>query len=268
MPGEGRREDSIRLFFDDRAARVSDKPGLLELCYVSGREPRLWARPDIYADLMWSLRQQLDIIPAHNLLEVGCAAGFLAKGLAAMCRQYTGVDVAPVAVERARGLGIANARFIRADAAALPFGDNNFDRAICHDVFTNFSDFEIGRPILREMTRVLRPGGKMMIGSIPDEACKSAFQDKVYEVTAALDRQCGPLPAPPGGKTGLLTKLRHSYLRRFKRVEPQIVCYYFQKGDFEAFGQEAGLETSIEDIHAQNPYVGYRFNVIYTKKAA
>jgi ubiquinone/menaquinone biosynthesis C-methylase UbiE len=268
MSSEKPRDGSLKFFFDDRAARLSNNPDLLELCYASGREPRLWTRPELYADLMQSLRQQLDIEPHHALLEVGSAAGFLAKGLAAMCGRYTGVDLAPIAVERAQRLGIPNACFLTADAAALPFADNIFDRAVCHDVFTNFSEFAIGRPIMREMARVLKPGGKMMIGSLPDEASKSEFQQKVDEVTIMLEREFGPRPPPPEGKPGLLTRLRHLYVRRVKRVQPHVVCYYFHKHDFEVFGREADLHTSIEDIHTLNPYFGYRFNAIYTKKPA
>jgi hypothetical protein len=53
-----------------------------------------------------------------------------------------------------------------------------------------------------------------------------------------------------------------------RRVQPQIVCYYFRKADFEAIGTEAGTATRIEDIHALSPYFGYRFNAIYSKGAA
>jgi hypothetical protein len=93
------------------------------------------------------------------------------------------------------------------------------------------------------------------------------YQQRVYEVNAVLDKERGSVPAPPEGKPGLITRLRHLYTRRIRRIRPEIVCYYFRKKDFEAFGREAGLATAIKDIHALNPYVGYRFNVIYTKQA-
>jgi ubiquinone/menaquinone biosynthesis C-methylase UbiE len=216
---------------------------------------------------MESLREQLDLGPTHSLLEVGCAAGFLAKGLAAMCGRYTGVDLAPVAVESARRLAIGNAAFQVADATELPFADGSFDRVICHDVFTNFDSFELPRRILAEMARVVRPGGRMLVGSVPDDATKEEFQQRVYAVANELDAKYGPVPPPPRHRGNFLTSIRHWYLRRFKKVTPQIVCYYFRREDFADFGRAAGLTTRFEEIHAENPYRGYRFNVVYSRAA-
>lgn len=258
---------SLAFFFDDRASHISADPDWAELCFASGREPRLWTRPEVYEDLMESLRVQMEVEPHHSMLEVGCAAGFLAKGLAAMSGSYVGVDLAPVAVERARGLGIPNAEFRVADATALPFPDDSFDRVVCHDVFTNFEDFETPRRILAEMARVVRPGGRLLVGSIPDDATKEAFQERVYEVSREFDEKYGPIPAAPNARQGLFTRLRHWWLRRFRKIEPGIVCYYFRREDFAAFGRDAGLETEFEDIHAENPYRGYRFNVVYRRAA-
>ena len=49
-------------------------------------------------------------------------------------------------------------------------------------------------------------------------------------------------------------------------VTPEIVCYYFAKGDFRKFGERLGVATTITDIHPLNPYVGTRFNVIFTRR--
>src|SRR5438105_10083338 len=92
-------------FFNERAEGIAATVNTATLCYVSGREQRLWTNPVLYEDMMSSIGRQLELSKEHSLLEVGCAAGFLAGGLARMARKYTGVDIAPRAVEVAQSLG-------------------------------------------------------------------------------------------------------------------------------------------------------------------
>jgi ubiquinone/menaquinone biosynthesis C-methylase UbiE len=251
-------------FFNERAEHISTEVTPEHLCYVSGREQRLWTNPALYQDLMDSIRHQLDLRPDCSLLEVGCAAGFLARGLAERVGRYTGVDIAARAVAVARNLGIANAEFVVGDGTQLPWPDATFDRTICYDVFTNFPNFQSVAQVVRDMVRVTRLGGKILAGSLPDDACKEEFQQRVSRVVSDLDQHCGPVKPVPE-KLTLFGRVRGWFLRRVKRIQPQIVCYYFRREDFLALGQELGLKTDIFDIHSRNPYRGFRFNVVYTR---
>lgn len=51
-------------------------------------------------------------------------------------------------------------RFMQASALQMPFEDNSFDAVTCSYGVRNFSDLDQG---LREMQRVLRPGGQLLI---------------------------------------------------------------------------------------------------------
>jgi SAM-dependent methyltransferase len=268
MPLKTPFDPSLRFFFDARASEISPNPDWVELCYASGKEPRLWTQPALYDDMMESIRVQLDLQPQHSLLEIGCAAGLLAKGLSRLCKRYSGIDLAPKAVERARTLGLGNASFQVADAAALPFEDGAFDRVLCYDVFTNFPDMESVRKILREGIRVTRPGGKFMAGSIPDAAREAEYVVRVREVNETLLKEFGPLPPPPQHRPGLWSRVQQWWLRKVRKIEPRITCYYFRRDDFEAFGTAVGVRTGIQDVHRLSPYLGYRFNVIYSKVLA
>jgi ubiquinone/menaquinone biosynthesis C-methylase UbiE len=264
MQGPTTWRASAREFFNERAEAISTTVNTATLCYVSGREQRLWTNPTLYHDMMVSIQNQLELTKEHSLLEVGCAAGFLAPGLAKMAGRYVGMDIAAKAVEVARSLGIANSEFHVGDGNRLPWPDETFDRVICYDVFTNFPNFEAVAKVIKDMVRVCRQGGKIMAGSLPDDEVKEAFQLHVQKVVKDLDEKHGPVgdvTAPPSLSQRMRRWLHHKILR----TKPEVVCYYFRRGDFIGQAKALGMDWAIHDIHALNPYHGYRFNVVYSK---
>ncbi len=253
--------DSSKLFFDLRAAQVK-KLELSDLCYVSGREPRLWSDESLYKDMIDSILGYSGARKESSLLEVGCASGFLAWGLAPRVGQYLGLDVAPHAINIAKRLSLPGAEFRVADGTKLPVADNVFDAAICYDVFTNFPDFVMGEAIILEMLRVVKPGSRVLIGSIPDAGRREPFEQRVAQLMKELDARYGPPPkALDMPALGILDRLR----QWLKPVQPQIVCYYFNREDFLQLGKKFGVDVELTDIHSMNPYVGFRFNAIFTK---
>lgn len=251
-------------FFETRSNCIEKDISWEHLSYVSGKDPRLWT-PEMYADAIGSIKEQLNLdSSASSLLEVGCAAGFMAKGLSGVCKSYTGVDVAPGALKVAAKLNLANATFKLSDGNSLAFENNTFDSAVCYDVFINLPDFESSKKIISEMLRVVKPGGKIMIGSVPDKAFESKVPEAARSISEKLEKEFGPLKNPEA-QEGFLSKMKKWYIKNILKIEPRIICYYFSKNDFEEFGKENGWKTEILDIHKLNPYYGLRFNVVYTK---
>jgi SAM-dependent methyltransferase len=101
-----------------------------------------------------------------HLLDVGCGDGALTVGLAAHVRRVTGLDrgldVAE-AVEYCAGNGIANVDFIAGSVPALDLPDDGFDACLDHSVLE-----ALDRPdaALRELVRVLRPGGVLAVACV------------------------------------------------------------------------------------------------------
>jgi len=93
-------------------------------------------------------------------LDVGCGAGALALALAPLVRNVVGIDEVPEALALARERAPANAEFIRADAAHLPFDDGAFDLA-----GTLRTLHHVPRPelVLAELVRVTRLGGRLLV---------------------------------------------------------------------------------------------------------
>ena len=97
-----------------------------------------------------------------RLLDVGCGPGSITLDLADRVRpaEVIGIDREPAVLETAREAtsrrGLANVRFMTADAYELPFGAAEFDVVHAHQTLQHLAD-----PVaaLTEMRRVLRPGG-------------------------------------------------------------------------------------------------------------
>jgi SAM-dependent methyltransferase len=258
-------KESLRAFFHERADEIAGVPTVQDLCFVSGREPRLWSDPEMRADLAASIVVGCGAERSSKVLEVGCAAGFLAQLVAPLVGRYEGVDLAPAPLRIARRLGLTNAVFKKADGGRLPYPDASFDAAFCYDVYTNFPKFEDGAGLIFEMLRVVKPGGHVLVGSIPDAGTEAAYVAHVAQVAEDLQRRYGPVQERPASppRNGVWARLR----RRLgpPQAKAEIICYYFDKQDFRDLGQKLKASVDICEIHALNPYVGYRFNAIYRK---
>jgi demethylmenaquinone methyltransferase/2-methoxy-6-polyprenyl-1,4-benzoquinol methylase len=100
-----------------------------------------------------------EIGPGAKVLDVATGTGDLAIEAASRGAQVIGSDFSEGMLERARVKAPA-ITFEQGDALALPYDDNAFDAATVGFGARNFADLEQG---LREMTRVVRPGGKVVV---------------------------------------------------------------------------------------------------------
>src|SRR5207253_1254776 len=102
----------------------------------------------------------------HRVLDVGCGVGFDASILAELVApggHVVGVDQSAAMVERAAARLAASGlpvEFRTGDAHALPFGDGTFDAAWTERVLVHVADPAL---VVREMIRVVRPGGTVVI---------------------------------------------------------------------------------------------------------
>lgn len=92
----------------------------------------------------------------RDVLDVCCGTGDIAMRFRA---RVVGVDFTEEMLRVAAARGHPEISWIRADALRLPFTDNSFDAVSVGYGLRNLADIELG---LREILRVLRPGGKFV----------------------------------------------------------------------------------------------------------
>lgn len=149
-----------------------------------GRDPvvKEYARLAPEYDTRWSFYieattsatiARLSLPLSGRVLDVGCGTGALLQELARKFPQVTLVGVDPVAemLAVARGRVPPSTELREGWAEELPFEDNDFDVVVSCNMF-----HYVRQPVsvLMEMSRVLRPGGELLITDWCDDylACR------------------------------------------------------------------------------------------------
>lgn len=110
--------------------------------------------------------------PTDRVLDVATGTGHTAFAFAPHVREVIATDLTPEMLAEGEKLkaecGMQNVEFRIADAHDLPFDDASFDVVTCRRAAHHFADI---RRALREMMRVLKPGGRLVIDdrSVPED---------------------------------------------------------------------------------------------------
>jgi len=128
---------------------------------------------------------ELGHLSGQRLLDAGCGTGRwmdLARERGALA---AGIDITPkILTEAARKPGVQG-RIAEADTACLPFAAGSFSLAVCAFVF---GYVERQEETIRELARVVKPGGRIILSDLHPEALRrrwtSSFRsgESVYEI--------------------------------------------------------------------------------------
>lgn len=117
-------------------------------------------------DRLWRRKTVRLMQPAQHVLDVAIGTAdltieMLRRGKA---EQVTGIDLSDqmmaIGLKKTDKYQMSNVRFIHANAQQMPFEKDTFDAVTCAFGCRNFQDLDEG---LREMYRVLKPGGQVAI---------------------------------------------------------------------------------------------------------
>jgi SAM-dependent methyltransferase len=125
-----------------------------------------WTMPRLHAPIYPLMAEALDLRPEDELLEVACGSGIFLAEHAAQARYVAGLDLSGLQLDLARRrlaerIASGTAELVKGDAAELPWQDGRFSAVTCMGSMEAFPD---PARVLAEMLRVLRPGGRAVLG--------------------------------------------------------------------------------------------------------
>jgi SAM-dependent methyltransferase len=116
------------------------------------------------------LREILDPRPGERILEVGPGTGYYTLDVAEWIKPGGQVDILDLQQEmldhtmrRAGERGLSNVTPTQSDATGMPYQDGTYDAAFLVTVLGEIPDQDAA---LRELARVLKPGGRLVVGEL------------------------------------------------------------------------------------------------------
>jgi len=144
------------------------------------------------------LARLLEPRPGEHMLEVGPGTGIYSIPVATALAPGGALDVLDVqqamldeVAVRARAAGVGNITTRCGDARALPYADATFDAAYLVSVLGEIPDEAAA---LRELRRVLKPGGRLVVGEVafdPDFVRLRPLQERTGAARFAFERRDG-----------------------------------------------------------------------------
>ncbi len=132
------------------------------------------ARPS-FDEVLEQMLRMAEVRRTDRVLAVGCGPGLVACRFAADACHVTGIDLTPAFLDHARKLqvktGLANLFWEIGDAQNLRYPDESFDIVVTRFAFHHISR---RKTAFREMVRVCKPGGVILLADLVISARKRA----------------------------------------------------------------------------------------------
>jgi len=151
------QQDELRL-----QRRLAKHPGDTKAFFAGAAGQWDKLRSELYGD-RFSMAAMLALLPSDAVIaDLGCGTGQLLADLAPHVRRVIGIDNSPAMLKAARKRthGLKHVELHEGELNALPIEDGACDAALLVLVLTYI---ESPDAVLREMARILKPGGKAVV---------------------------------------------------------------------------------------------------------
>jgi SAM-dependent methyltransferase len=122
---------------------------------------RFWKEGDVALDSVLSAAGK-EVRPGDSVVDIGCGVGRLSRPLAARASEVWAVEISAEMLELARRYnpGLENVQWLLGDGHSLAgIADESVDGIVSLVVFQHIPDPKVVLSYVREMGRVLKPGG-------------------------------------------------------------------------------------------------------------
>jgi len=250
----------LKNYFDRQA--IDPNMGDDDLALNGYKAPRVisyWTDP-VRERFLNDIVSKLSLSKDLRVLDVGCGTGMILRKIGVHVAHITGIDFSAGMLAIARHRLPHNAILQQANAAALPFKDEVFDRVVCYHVITNFLNDDFTRKVLTQLVRVTRKGGFVFVGNTPD-------YDKKDEQATLIRNQSHGKWQPPLRLT-LLQRLE-TYFRNIwhariwpHSVQPSLGNRFYSKDFFREFAKQTSCDIEVLPLEVEGYlYAPCRFDV-------
>jgi ubiquinone/menaquinone biosynthesis C-methylase UbiE len=157
--------------------KFSDRQWLLAKWEVS--EGIVWPKEKIDV-MIKTIAEGLGLSCDHSLADLGCGGGWIMDHLSRRVKSAVGLDFSWGMLQNAAAL-IPRERLVQGAIGKLPFRGQSFDRVLCYFVLINVCDDADVERFLLDMLRVLKPGGRLLAGQMPDMAASKDYDNAKAE---------------------------------------------------------------------------------------
>jgi ubiquinone/menaquinone biosynthesis C-methylase UbiE len=188
-----------------------------------------------------TLKRMLELRPSDHLLDVGSGDGFWTASFSTHSGRVTGLEPD----ERMLGLARAlyhrpNVEYIQGSAESIPYPDSKFDKVVSVSCLEHFNDPLQG---LREMARVLKPGGRLAISVdslLPENSSLSFRQwharrhfvthyfnrEELLGMMKSVGLRCEPQRVEHLFRSRMSAHIRQLFVRRPRLLLPLFPLFY------------------------------------------
>ncbi len=250
---------------------------------VAAREPD-WIRAhrwgysqEIALRTIADIRAKLAPRSQDRLLEVGCGSGMVLGSLLREDQSGVGADLCEALIRKAHAFGVDRRRvkLMVAEAGQLPFSDNSFDRVLCYSVFQCFPSANYGTHVFKELIRVCKPGGTILIGDVFGyvEMFRATWYQEGFGINTIRTALGLPLLKPifyalwPARR--LIRAVRNHFRPPARSNEHGLGWHHYSHQFFRRLGKKYGAHVEILDQNIPGKeIVSTRFDARLTKRSS
>ena len=210
--------------------------------------------PAIFQQWAPALAETAGVQPGQRVLDVACGTGVVTRLLAERVGtggHVVGLDFNPGMLAAARAATTnANVTWREGDVANMPFLDGSFDVVVCQQGLQFFPDKPAA---LREMRRVLAPGGRLALSVWRSVDNAPGFRVLEEKLALRIGKERAALPPFSMGDGQLLRALVTGTGFREVRVEADVKLTRFQTAEHFVRSMVGGAPSMLGDLAAQGP---------------